>query len=115
MNFTHFKVSSRLAIGFGVVLLLLAVTAALSLTRLSSFNDQIHDLAEDKVTKVVVANDWLFSVMESARHTRNLLILDDREKILKELESLKKHKQLRADRMADLQKSVTTPEGKAKL
>jgi methyl-accepting chemotaxis protein len=115
MNFNNLKVSHRLAIGFGVVLAILVVTATLALARLSSFNQQIEHMANDKVTKVIVANDWLFSLMESARHTRNMLILDEREKVLKEVDNLRKHKKIRAERMEELKKSVETAEEKAAL
>ena len=115
MNFNNLKVSSRLAIGYGVILALLAITAALSLTRLTAFDGQLRDISEDKVQKVIEANDWLYSLMESARHTRNMLILDEPEKIAKEIDNLKRHKQLRAERMEGLKKSVVSEAGKAKL
>ncbi|MGZ5201201.1 MAG: methyl-accepting chemotaxis protein [Telluria sp.] len=109
------SVRNRLGLGFGLVLFALGITSAISLIRLSAFNDEITDMADDKVTKVILANDWLFSVMESARHTRNVLILDEREKVLGELENLKKQKKARAGFLDDLKRIATAPQERARL
>src|SRR3974390_1420459 len=54
------------------------------------------------------------SVLESARHMRNVFVLDH-DKIKEELAGLEDEKKNRADLMAELEKTIDTEEGKEKL
>lgn len=91
------------------------MVAVVSLVRLNTSNQQTTQLSEDRVPKIIAASDWLFRVMESARHTRNMLILDEPEKIAKEIDGVMEDKKARAEYMEVLKKSVNTLQGKAAL
>lgn len=76
MTFSNLKVGARLGLGFGLVLLLLAILTMVGLSRLSSLNDDINATNEERLPKLMTANNWIFRLMETARHTRNMLILE---------------------------------------
>ena len=109
------EVSTRLAAGFGIVLLLLIIVATTGLVRLAGFNQQFQDVADDKVPKILASNEWLYRLMETARHTRNILILDDEGDVKKEMAAIVEDKQARAGFMEQLKKTVVSPAGKAAL
>ena len=92
-------VRARLSIGFGTLLALLLLVAATGILRLGALNDSFKALADDRVPKIITGGDWLFSVSETARHTRNMLILDSDDLVKKEVESVMGHKKMRKDYM----------------
>ena len=108
-------VRARLSIGFGTLLALLLLVAATGILRLGALNDSFKALADDRVPKIITGGDWLFSVSETARHTRNMLILDSDDLVKKEVESVMGHKKMRKDYMEQLKASIKTDEGKAAL
>ncbi|WP_290368567.1 methyl-accepting chemotaxis protein [Massilia sp. Bi118] len=109
------KVSTRLSLAIGAILILLVTVSAIGVQRLSSLNHTMLQMSDDRVPKILTASDWLFRVMETARHTRNMLILDDAAKIKAEVDGVLDDKKARAEYMAQLQKTVVTPQGKAAL
>jgi len=109
------KVSTRLSLAIGAILVLLVAVSAIGLLRLSSMNRTMQMMSSDRVPKIITASDWLFRVMESARHTRNMLILDDAAKIKAEVDGVNDDKKARAEYMEKLKATVTTPRGKAAL
>jgi methyl-accepting chemotaxis protein len=112
---TPMTVRARLSLGFCSVLLLMLVVAATGIVRLGSLNTQLAAMSHDRVPKIIVASDWLFRVMESVRHTRNMLILDEDDKVKKEIDALIDDKKARREFMEQLQASVVTEQGKAAL
>ncbi len=75
--FKHMKVGTRLSLGFGAVLLILAVVTGLGLAQLSGLNAAMKFAIEDKYAKVALANDVSFRVMDNARMLRNIVLLTD--------------------------------------
>jgi methyl-accepting chemotaxis protein len=109
------KVSTRLSLAIGAILVLLIAVSAIGLQRLSTLNQAMANLSEDRVPKIITASDWLFRVMETARHTRNMLILDDPAKVKAEVDGVYDDKKARAEYLEQLKKTVSTPQGKAAL
>ncbi len=60
--FKNLKIGVRLGIGFGFVLILLAVISGLAYTRLVALNSEIEDMAGDKFVKTVQANDIIDAI-----------------------------------------------------
>ena len=78
---SRMNLHTRLGLGFGTVLLLLAVAIALGVLRLSSLNDSMRVISQNRVPNLAAAYAWKIQLLESAQHTRNMLILEDKEKI----------------------------------
>jgi hypothetical protein len=77
-----------------MVTLLIAVVIAI--LRLSQFNGELHGVTNDRLPKLDTTQKWLVQLLETARHTRNMLILDDKAKVKSELEAVAENKRLRA-------------------
>jgi methyl-accepting chemotaxis protein len=111
MNFSNFKIANRLLIGFGSVLALLVFSLAIAISQLSSLRENVDSLANDRIPKINLGNAWIFQLMETARHTRNMLILTDHEQIQKEVDAVYEDKRLRTEYLTQLQKVINLPEG----
>jgi methyl-accepting chemotaxis protein len=109
------SVAARLLLSFAIVILMFCTAVGMGIVRLSAFNGAVGDIIGAEFTRVTTVDDWLVDLAESNRHTRNMLILDDKAKIQAEVASVRdlagKRKQ-HADEMIGLVKS---PQGKALL
>ena len=106
MKLSDTRVVTRLSIGFGTVLLLLITILGVAVGKLSTFDDTVRQLTSDRIPKIVLANDWIVRVLETAQHTRNMLLLDDKDAIQKEMEAIYDDKKVRGECRQQLQKMV---------
>ena len=111
----NMKVATRLALGFGAVIALLAIIAGLSIRDLSNINYNIDDIINDKFPKTVLANDIIDNINIIARAMRNTLILKDRAQVDKELERVQNSRKTIKERFATLEERIKSEEGKAML
>lgn len=70
------------------MLALLLAVAGGGFFGLQTMNLAMNDIVHDRVPKVTRGLDWEVSVLQSARHMRNILILEGQEAVNKELASL---------------------------
>jgi methyl-accepting chemotaxis protein len=114
MNFRN-SVGARLMLAFGGVIIVFGAAVGLSIGRLASFNVAVNDITHNQLSKLETADAWAASLSESMRHTRNMLIMDDKAQIQGEITKVRdlseKRDQL-AQKMTGLVESV---EGKAAL
>jgi methyl-accepting chemotaxis protein len=115
MNMTDMKVSTRLTLGFGIVLTLLIAVAGSGYRNLTALHDNVQTLADDSVPKLIAVAGWEISVLQSARHMRNVLILDDKEGVAKEIASLADERKIRKEFMERLTSSVKSEAGRIAL
>jgi methyl-accepting chemotaxis protein WspA len=105
------KIGTRLGLAFAVVLIMVLGIIAVAVSRLESMNALLMRFADERVPQVVISHKWAISVLESARHMRNVFILDH-DKIPEELSLLEDQKKLRIELMNDILKIVDTAQGK---
>jgi methyl-accepting chemotaxis protein len=115
MNIRNLKVAARLFLGYGTVAAIFGAALGISILRLSEFKNEVHGLTNNSVPKLEQTDDWTIRLLETARHTRNMLILDDKEKIQKELDAVQEDKAARKEYMGLLTASAATTEEKAAL
>src|SRR5471030_2994950 len=115
MNIENMTVAKRLGWGFGLVLMLLVGITTLGTIRLTGLNQKVLSISEGRVPKLLLANNWTFQLLETARHTRNMLIFDEPAKIAGEVEAVMQNKRQRAEYMKQLQQTTVLPQGKALL
>ncbi|NNM81739.1 MAG: methyl-accepting chemotaxis protein, partial [Burkholderiales bacterium] len=108
------KVSMRLGIGFGLVILLLIATAMVGIRSLSSLNSEIGNLVNDKYPKTVWANEVIESINVISQSMRNSLIVDKKD-AMKEIDRIDPERKKILENLDKLQKTITTEEGKARL
>ena len=69
--FRNLKVSTRLALGFGVVSLLLVAVIVLGIRSLASVSENVDEIVKDKHPKVVISYDMIGNIAEIALAMRN--------------------------------------------
>jgi methyl-accepting chemotaxis protein len=73
----NLKVGTRLGLGFAVLIVMLLVVACIGMLRLSEFNSDVDELANDKYVKASMVNEINFRTMDNSRIIRNLVLLTD--------------------------------------
>ena len=72
--FGNLKVGTRLALGFGAVVVLLLVISVTSVLRLASVNAATTVIMEDRYPKVLLANDILQHTIDNGRQMRSMVL-----------------------------------------
>ena len=72
--FGNLKVGTRLALGFGSVVVLLLVISVTSVLRLASINAATTVIMEDRYPKVVLVNDILQRTIDNGRQMRSMVL-----------------------------------------
>src|ERR1700730_8889021 len=106
---------TRLLLAFAIVMLTLSAAVVIAMQRLSHFNREVHAVTNDRLPKLETTQKWVVQLLETARHTRNMLILDDKAKIKSELDAVAENIRLRAQYREQLSGSVTEPDERAAL
>ena len=113
MSTKEMNVSTRLGLGFGAVLLLLALISGVAMRNVITINADISDVATDKFPKVIWAHDIIDQLNIAARVLRNAALMGNREKAEKELQRLAETRRIVDDRVEKFKNSVRSEAGKA--
>jgi methyl-accepting chemotaxis protein WspA len=110
----NLKIGTRLGLAFAIVLIMALGIIALAVSFLESRDALLTKMVNDRVPQVVTSYKWAVSVLEAARHTRNIFVLDH-DKIPEELAGLAEQKKLRIQYTTDLEKVIDTDRGRELL
>ena len=108
----NLKIGTRLAAGFGIVSILLLVVAGIALNAILRSNDGLAAIAQDRIPKIVISDQWIIAVLQTARHMSNCLLFSDGDKIKEEVAAIKRDKANRQTYLESLDKSIRSPEGR---
>jgi methyl-accepting chemotaxis protein len=109
------SVGARLMLAFAGVIIVFGVAVALSMGRLAAFNATMISITGPDTTKVELTTAWQDAISESMRHTRNMLILDDKAQIQDEMDKTRALSEKEATYAQELTALVASAEGKALL
>jgi len=116
MNMKNMKVGTRLALGYTLVLALLAVIVAFGLLKMRTMQSQTTMITDVNNVQIALVATMRNSVSDRMIALRNMAILTDEKKMAKEAEQLRRLEASYADAKAKLGKTfedaVTTPEEK---
>lgn len=104
------SVGVRLMLAFAGVIMVFGAAVTLSLGRLAAFDNSVNDITGPAFAKVETANEWSVRLLQSARHTRNMLILDDKNKIQTEMDAVAEDKAKRKEYLEALTASASAAE-----
>jgi methyl-accepting chemotaxis protein len=110
--FRNLKVSVRLALGFGVVGILLVASILLGIRSLGGVSDNVHELVSDKYPKVVLAYDLIDYTSDVAVSMRNIVIFADPGVTQRELAAIDTTRRSSREILAKLQKVVASESGR---
>ncbi len=77
MRIANMKIGTRLGMGFGLVLLLVAALGATGIMRLNNINDASRDMVDGSLKKQKAASDWLLGTSVNAARTLALVKAGD--------------------------------------
>ncbi|MBV4365311.1 methyl-accepting chemotaxis protein [Erwinia phyllosphaerae] len=109
------KISMRIVIGYGLMVLLLAVCAGVAVNALNHARDSMNDVANIKMKKYKLALDMRGSVRDLSIAVRNLALLTDPKQMQPEWERVQTQKNLfikNREALAQLMKIDSTPAGR---
>jgi methyl-accepting chemotaxis protein len=86
----NLKLSSRLALGFGVVLVLLALVAAVGVSRMARLNGNLEDIVNINNEESRLAVAMRIAINQVSTATRNIVLLTDEAAMKAEMERLQK-------------------------
>ena len=109
--FNNLKIGVRLGIGFGITLILLIAVTVIGYTRISSLNDSIDKLVNDRFPKTVQANDIVDAINTVARLLRNAYIYTGAEQ-QKTLDGIPAQRKVISDNLEKLEKTIKSDKGK---
>ncbi len=112
--FENMKIGVRLAIGFAVTVVLLVMVAMMGASRVSSLNNEIHNVVSEEFPKVTAAGNIAESIAVIARHLRNAYLYTGSER-QKALDSLSDERRAITDNIATLEKLIQSDKGKELL
>jgi methyl-accepting chemotaxis protein len=114
MNYRN-SVGARIALAFAGVIVVFSFAVGLSIFRLATFDQGMNAVSGPELTKVVNALQWQVSISQTMRHTRNMLLMDDKDKVRGEIEAVRKLSVKRKEFADAMVANVKSVEGKALL
>jgi methyl-accepting chemotaxis protein len=114
MNYRN-TVGARLMFAFAGVIIVFGAAVTLSIGRLAAFDASMNEITGPDLAKAEVASEWLDALSESMRHTRNMLIMDDKAEIQGEIAKVRALSEKRAMYAETMTAMVESAEGKALL
>ncbi|TPW17932.1 MAG: methyl-accepting chemotaxis protein, partial [Halothiobacillaceae bacterium] len=110
--FNNMKIGMRLGLGFGVVLLLLAVIAAIGITRLGQLNSDLMKVAEENWPKAHAVVDVIDLANMNAISFREIALQRDEKFTKDEIEKIHERRKKNSELFADLEKRLISDEEK---
>jgi len=112
----NLKVSARLALGFGLMIVLIIAIALLSVMRLNDLSSAVDVLVNDRYIKVAQVNDALDHVNIVARALRNMILWGGNlEEVKNEEARILESRTATTEILDSLTELITSEEGKRRL
>jgi len=112
MNKSSMKLATRLALGFGFVVVLLVIAALWAISSLQQSNAGMNLMVTDRLPKIVKAQAITDNINVIARVMRNALLLKDQAQIKKELDRFPELRENIKTNLDYLDERVNTAEGR---
>ena len=108
----NLRIGQRLALSFGSVVLVLIVLATIAFTRIDRLDQAITLTNEDRYPKTVHTHTIKDELNETARNMRNVLLMTDGAEIKRELDNIGQSSQTISQSLGELDRTITTPQGR---
>nr|WP_315213515.1 methyl-accepting chemotaxis protein [uncultured Duganella sp.] len=113
MKPSNWKLGTRLALGFGLLLLMLVILATLAISRLNASDKAISNILDDRYVKVMLAQSMQFEVNVQARFLRNAIIAgDDKATVTEFLDKVAEAVKKNDVYLKKLDGMINTPKGR---
>ncbi|WP_417069707.1 methyl-accepting chemotaxis protein [Niveibacterium terrae] len=113
--FKDMKVATRLYLGFGAVLAFLVAISIFSLTRISDLGGRLEEITQDRVPKVMVANQLTINAVDTGRQLRTLLMATSQDQESGALNKVTQRMTATTEALRDLEPKIKSETGKELL
>ena len=113
--FKNMRIASKLALGFGLVLVLLGVIAYTGITRMASVQANFDEVLNNNNVQISLANDMRDQINDIARAVRNVMLTEDQEIMRTQVDRIREARAKYSDARDKLAASVTSEVGKKLL
>jgi methyl-accepting chemotaxis protein len=110
--FSNLKVATRLALGFGVVILLLLGISVLSVLRLASVNDATALIVNDRLPKVLMLDEVVLRTVDNGRKLRSMLLATSDAEADAAKVKVQENRAANAELLARTEKLISTEKGR---
>ncbi|MFA6444668.1 MAG: carbonic anhydrase family protein, partial [Sterolibacterium sp.] len=110
--FKNLKIGMRLGVGFGMVLILLAVISTISVLRISELDEDIDEVVDGALPKTVLANYLIENASLVEREVRNLILTNDKAIERRSLDDIAKARKENGETFDKLKPLVQSDKGK---
>jgi methyl-accepting chemotaxis protein len=107
----NLKIGVRLSLSFGFMLLLVAITLVLGVSKMAVMNNATEQIVKDRYPKTVLANDAIVRTLDNGRSVRNLL-LESEEGIDKNKAIINANREKIKGDLEQLDKMINTDKGR---
>ncbi len=115
MNFKDMKISTRLALGFGVVVLLLTVLGGVTLVKDAAMEAAVEDIAQRRMPTMVELGRLRDEANVQARSARNMVLMNRPSDVKAEEERVQTSRKKAEEIYAQLDRQIKSQEGRALL
>ena len=113
MKISHLKIGTRLGLGFGIVVLMLAAVAFIAVSRINMLNGATDRILNDRFVKVSITKQMQSEVNLQARYLRNAIIgAADPAEVSSSLEKVRESSKKNIALTDKLDKMINTPKGR---
>ncbi|MDR3482288.1 MAG: methyl-accepting chemotaxis protein [Burkholderiaceae bacterium] len=113
MKLANLKIGTRLALGFGLILILLVAVAGLGISSISKTDDALHHIVDVNVKKMTYLNDMEGSVHIVSRVIRTVAMLSDENEANVQRKKIEEAREVYNAAFASLEKMPLDDAGKA--
>ncbi|WP_238998925.1 methyl-accepting chemotaxis protein [Azospira restricta] len=109
------KVATKLALGFGLVILLLLVVSAIGITRMGQLNESLRAVGEERWPRAHMASDIVVHSSGIGIALRNMMLSSSREDLQRQKETVLETRRTLGGIVEKLKEVVQNPKGKELL
>ncbi|MBW5415817.1 methyl-accepting chemotaxis protein [Pseudomonas sp. MAG002Y] len=110
--FRNMRVTTKLGLGFGTVVALLALVIIVGIVNMASMKQSSDNMSQDRYPKTVMSNEMISIALDTGRILRNMLLVTDPAKIQDYEDQVAKNRASNAETMTQLEQSIHSARGK---
>lgn len=112
MNIANVRIGTRLGVGFGLILILLAGTAGLGLHGMSTTNNALNNIVDNNVAKMDLLSEMSESIYIVATGIRTVVLLSSDDTISAEIKKIEAARQVYDQASSKIEKMPLDEKGK---
>ncbi len=115
MNISDMKISTKLLVGFGTLLLLIMMMGFISLAKLGSVETALAELTEQRMPRAAKLNNIKMQIYEIGMALRNIVIMTDASLIKQQEDRIGALRGNIGEMLGELKKEISSDKGKSAL